>query len=274
MKRPPGGDVHRLAGLQVADARAGELPLVVAEVALDRAVEQPRDLRVRARAVLHDLRCAQLLAAVDDRHAVRELGEEVRLLHRGVAAAHHQDVLPLVEEPVAGGAGRDAAHGRAEVELVLEAQPLGARAGRDHQRVGGHGALRELQAEGPVGQVGGAQRALGEGRAEALGLSPEAVHQRGTHDALGEPRVVVDVGRQHELPAGQVGLVAAAAALDHQRLQVRARGVDRRREARGSGTEDDDPVSSLRDMPRQYNWHRRTPRARREIMAARCPKPL
>jgi hypothetical protein len=51
------------------------------------------------RALLHDLRRPEGVAAVYDRHLLRELGEEGGLLHRGVAAAHDQDLLALVEEP-------------------------------------------------------------------------------------------------------------------------------------------------------------------------------
>ena len=61
--------------------------------------------------------------------------------------------------------------------------------------------------------------------AEALGLLAELRHEIGTDDAVGEARVVLDVGRQHELAAG-------LDALDDERLQVGARGVDRGREAR------------------------------------------
>ena len=66
------------------------------------------DLRVGERAVLHDLRRAQLVAPVDDRDRGRELGEEDRLLERGVTATDDRDRLVAEEEPVAGRARRHA----------------------------------------------------------------------------------------------------------------------------------------------------------------------
>ena len=48
-------------------------------------------------------------AAVDDRHARAEPGQEVGLFHRGVAAADDDDLLVAEEEPVARRAVRDAA---------------------------------------------------------------------------------------------------------------------------------------------------------------------
>src|SRR4051794_3308069 len=66
--------------------------------------ELPADLLVVLGALLHDLRRAQLAAAVDDGDALREAGQEGGLLHRGVATAHDDDVLVAEEEAVAGGA--------------------------------------------------------------------------------------------------------------------------------------------------------------------------
>ena len=76
----------------------------IAEDLLDDRIGHELDLVVRAGAVEHDRRCAELVAPVDDRDLARELGEEDRLLHRGVAAADdsHRDVAP--EGGVAHGA--------------------------------------------------------------------------------------------------------------------------------------------------------------------------
>jgi hypothetical protein len=74
----------------------------------DRVVPEELDLGVGERPVLHDLAGAQLVAAVDDRDLVGELGEERGLLDRRVAAADDGDLLSAEEEPVAGGAGRHA----------------------------------------------------------------------------------------------------------------------------------------------------------------------
>ena len=58
--------------------------------------------------VLHDLAGAELVAAVDDRDLVGELGQEGRLLDRRVAAADDGDVLAAEEEPIARGTRRHA----------------------------------------------------------------------------------------------------------------------------------------------------------------------
>ena len=55
--------------------------------------------------------------------------------------------------------------------------------------------------------------------AEAGGLLLEPLHQLGSQEAVGEPRVVLDVGRQHELPAG-------VETLEHQGRQVRPGRVE------------------------------------------------
>ena len=66
-------------------------------------------------------------------------------------------------------------------------------------------------------------------------LLAELDHELGAHDALGETRVVLDVGRDRELAAG-------LEALEQDRLQVRARRVERRRVAGGTRADDRDLV--------------------------------
>ena len=72
---------------------------------------------------------------MDQRHLVGEIGEEQRFLGRGIAAADHRDLLAAEEEAVAGGAGRNAE--ALEFAFAGQAQPVGAGAGGDDQRVGG-----------------------------------------------------------------------------------------------------------------------------------------
>ena len=167
----------------------------------------------------------------------RELGEEQRLFDRGVAATDDADLLLLEEEAVAGRAGGDAV--AQQPLLVRQPEHLRRRAGRDDDRPGrvlvgadGHGERRAGGEVHPVG-VGGDE--LGP---EALGLLAEPLHEVRAHDPLGEARVVLDLGREHQLPTG-------GEALDHDRPQVRARGVDRRGQPGRAGTHDDD-ISQLR----------------------------
>ena len=87
------------------------------------------DLGVLEQPILQDPLGAELVAAVHDGDLGGEIGEEQRLLDRGVAAADHQHILVAVEEAVAGGAGRHAV----ALELLLgrQAEPARLRAGGD-----------------------------------------------------------------------------------------------------------------------------------------------
>ena len=62
-------------------------------------VGQEADLLVAAGPVEHDLRGAELVATVHQRHAAGEPGQESGLFHRRVAAADHRDVLVLKKKP-------------------------------------------------------------------------------------------------------------------------------------------------------------------------------
>ena len=66
-----------------------------------------------------------------------------------------------------------------------------------------------------------------------LGLFLHLLHQPGTLDDVGEARKVLDIGGDHELPA-------RLHALDQDRLQVGARGIDRRGIAGRTGADDQD----------------------------------
>ena len=105
----------------------------------------------------------------------------------------------------------------ADVLVVADEDPLDA-------------AVGELDAVGVVGDEAGA---------EALGLGAELVHHLRAHDPLGIARVVLDVGRVLEL-------AAPLEALDHERLEVGAGGVERRRVAGGAAAEDDHVLDSAR----------------------------
>ena len=82
------------------------------------------------------LRGAELVAAVHHGHLRGELGEEDRLLHRRVAAAH-DDRLAVLEE--GGVAGRAVGHAAAVAELLLARHPellvLGAHGEHDGARL-------------------------------------------------------------------------------------------------------------------------------------------
>ncbi len=241
----PDTGISRSSPVSRVDQRGVAERAVLAGDELAHAVgRQELDVRLRPRALEHDLRGAELVAAVHHRHLGGELGQEDRLLHRRVAAAD-DDRLGLAEERgIAGGAVADAAAG--ELLLAGDAQLLVLGAHRQHDRARAvlgiadphavHAArlARELDAIGLVGD---------QPRAEALGLVAELLHHLRAHHAVGEAGVVLHVGRLLQQ-------AAPGEALDHQRAQVRARGVQRRR-VPGRAAADDDHVL---DVAHLVSW--------------------
>src|SRR5690606_19553794 len=80
-------------------------------------------------------RGAELLTTVHDGHRAGELGQERRLLHGRVPAAHDGDVLVTEEEPVTGGTGRDTA--AQQLLLAGDVQVARGRTHRQNHRLGG-----------------------------------------------------------------------------------------------------------------------------------------
>ena len=185
---------------------------------------------MREQALLHHLLGAQAVAAMDQRHLLAHLRQVERLLDRGVAAADDGHALAAEEEPVAGGAGRDA--GAGEVPLAVQAQPARLGTGGDDQGVGGVGAAAvEPDPERPGGQVDAGDEVEQQLGAAVRRLLRHLLHQPGALDDLGEARIVLDVG-------GDRHLAARLQALDDDRRQIGAGGVDRRRQAGGAGADD------------------------------------
>ena len=106
-----------------------------------------------------------------------------------------------------------------------------AGAGRDDQRVAGVVAAVALQPERALAKVGGVDMVEDDLGLEALGMRLHALHQVGSHQAVGVAWPVVDLGRGHQLAA----LLQAG---DHHRLEVGARGIDGGGVAGGTGAED------------------------------------
>ena len=121
-----------------------------------------------------------------------------------------------------------------KLSIHANLQPPRRRAGRDDQRLGrDRRAIGKRDRERPAFEIDARDVALHDLGAEALGLRAHLRHQVRAHDAVAEPGPVLDHRRQHQLPAG-------LEAFDEQRLQVGARGVERRRQAGGPGSDDDD----------------------------------
>jgi hypothetical protein len=169
---------------------------------------------------------------VHDLHLAPEARQVERLLDRGVTAPHHHDVLILEEEAVARGAGRQAVPQEPLLRFDSEEPRRGA--GGDDQRPGEEVMLVvDGEAERPLRQVGRGGRASQVLGAESRRLLADVLDQLRAHDAGGEAGEVLHLGRQTELTAGLV-------AVDQERPQVGARGVDRGRQTGAAGAEDDD----------------------------------
>ena len=176
------------------------------------------------------------VAPVHDGDALGEAGEEGGLLHRGVTAADDDDVLVAEEEAVAGGAGGDAAAEQPLLVVQAEVPVLGA--GGDDDRVRAVHLVADLDDLGVGGEVDLGDVARHELGAEALGLGAHLVHERRALDALREAGEVLHLGGGHQR-------ATELRALEHQRVQVRAGGVDGGGVPGGTRTDDDQVTDAV-----------------------------
>jgi hypothetical protein len=183
-------------------------------------------------ALHHDAAGAEAVGAVDERDLGGEAGEEERLFHGGVAAADDGDLLAGGEEAVACGAGADAVAD--ERLLGGQAEPAGAGSAGDDERAGVDGifAGAEVQLIWVLAEVGGDELGHLEFGAEADGLLLHVLDEFGALDTFGPAGEVFHQRGDGELAAGLV-------ALEDERLEVGARGVDGGGEAGAAGAEDD-----------------------------------
>ena len=239
-ENPGHGQFSRRAVDRVAQQQARDR--VTAEDIGDLAVPDELDLLVRERTVLHDLRRAQLVAAVHDVDLRGELRQERRLLHRRVAAPDDGDLLLAEEEAVARRAVRDAVAGEALLARDTDLAGCGAR-GEDDRLGLVHGAVTQRDLLHVARQVELDDVLVEDLGPELLGLLLHLGHELGAHDAFGEAGEVLDLGGVHELTTGLDG------TRDEERGEVRARRIDRGGEARRAGTDDDD-LSHCSAFPR------------------------
>ena len=138
------GRTYSCAGDAAFDAEAFHILFFNAEDLFDGGAGEELDLGVSHGAVEHDLRGAELFAAVDDGDFGGEASEEESLFHGRVAAADDGDLFTGGEEAVAGGAGGDA---MADEGLFGgEIEPARACARGDDERAGVDGFVAEVQA--------------------------------------------------------------------------------------------------------------------------------
>src|SRR5262245_14454991 len=221
------------AGLDVAQNDSLDLERVLSpRYVIHHAVPNHRNLRVLEQAVLQDLLGAKTVAAVHHGDAGGEIGEKQRLFDGGIASADHDHLFAAIEKAIAGGAGGDAI--ALEFLLGRQLQPARLRPGGDDHAVGEIAVAGiTLEPERPVREVDLAHVVGDDFGADMLGLLLHLLHQPGPLDDVGEARIVFHVGRNGELAAG-------LDALDQDRLEHRARGIDRRRITGRTGADDDD----------------------------------
>ena len=203
----------------------------------DRCVPAHLDLGIVQCPILHDLRCPQLIAPMDQGDLGGELGQEAGLLDGTVSAAHDSDLLAPEEETVAGRAG-----GQPVAEQMLlghETEHQRLRAGRHDDRVRLVDIVADPDLERTLREIDGRRLGRQELGAETQRLLAEVDHQLRTHDAGGKAGIVLDLGGEHQLAAR---LIAGAARLtfDDERREVGASGVDGSGEPGRAGADDDD----------------------------------
>ena len=207
------------AGLYVLELHAAYLERVLgAGDVFEDAVPDHLDLGMLEQPVLQNLFSAKRVAPVHDRDLGGKIGEEQCLFDRGIAAADHDHFLVAIEEAVAGRAGRHAI--AFEFLFGGQIEPARLRAGRDDERVGEIDVAGIAdQLEGPLRQFHLVHVVGDDAGADMLGLRLHLLHQPGSLDDVGEAGIVLDVGGDRELAAG-------LHALNQDRLQHGARGID------------------------------------------------
>ena len=180
----------------------------------------------------------ELVAAVHQRDLAGDVGEVQRLLHGGVAAAHHAHVLVAVEEAIAGGAARHAA--THEGFFRGQAQILGRCAGGDDEGVAGVGAAVACEGEGALAEIDLVDVVEDDLGLEALGVLQKALHQVRALHAVHVSGPVVHFGGGHQLPAlrhagDQHGVQVGTRSVNGGGVAGRARAEDQNFRVLGDG---------------------------------------
>ena len=110
---------------------------------------QKLNLGIMLRALQHDFRSAEAIAAMNDRHLGSEASEEDRFLHGRIAAADHDDFFSGEKETVASRAGRHTVAD--QLVFVGQSQPPGRSAAGDDQCLRVDLMLAEMEQERAAG---------------------------------------------------------------------------------------------------------------------------
>ena len=180
--------------------------------------------------LLQDALGAEAVAPMHDRDLAGEVRQEQRFLDGGIAAADHQDFLAAIEKTVAGGASGYAI--AAELLLRRQIEPARLRAGRQDQAVGQIGVAGIADERNGRGAEIDLVHMVGDDFGSDMGgLLLHLLHEPRALDDVGKARIVLDIGRNGEL-------AARLHALDQDRIEHGACGVDRRGIASRAGTDD------------------------------------
>ena len=171
------------------------------------------------------------IAAMDQGHVVAVVGQVQRFLDRGVAAADHRDLLAAVEEPVAGRAGRRALAASYALPTAAPSHLACAPVAMTRASPSRSSPLSPVSRNGAARQVDRDDMVPHHLGADMLGLGLHLLHQPRALDDVAEAGIVLDVGGGGQLAAG-------LDALDQDRRQPGARGVDRGGVAGGPRAED------------------------------------
>src|SRR5579864_8656013 len=138
---------------------------------------------------------------MNDRHFLAEASQKQRLFHRRVAPADDDDIAVLKKRSVAGGAARHTSSPQAG--FVVKTEPDGGGTGSDDYRVRSEFFVVDPDAQRRACKVNFGDVEVVDLGAEARGLLAKTLHQFGSHYALWEAGIVLDIGGQHQLAAIQ-----------------------------------------------------------------------
>src|SRR6202451_1353804 len=146
-----GGEIPDLISLEIPQRQTRDFFLLNVVYVFDDRIEQKRNFLVLLSAIQHDLRSAEVLAAVDERDFRGEARQENRFFHGRIAAPDHGYLLAREREAVTSGAGRNAVSD--QLLLVRESQPACRSATRDDQRASMNNFVADMEFEWILTQV-------------------------------------------------------------------------------------------------------------------------
>ena len=221
----------------------------------------------RKQFVLHDFFGTQSVAAMHQIDLAGDVGQVQRFFHSGIAAADHGHILILVEETIAGGAGRHAA--AFEGVFGRNAQIFSGSARCNDERIAGVFAGITHQPERALRQVGGMNMVKHGFGIETLSMCLQARHQIRAHQAVRITGPVVHFGSGHQL-------ATHLHAGDDHGLEVGAGGIHGRGPAGGARAENEQGAvlcshgggQSSRAVMYPLAWRRECSKARRDVCNA------